>query len=258
LESETLMDISGAHIAVTGAASGLGAACARALAKAGAKVTVIDRSETGARTMADEIGGYALALDVTDPNAGAALDLATRAMGPLRGLVNCAGIGGAQRVVGRDGPMPLEAFEKTINVNLIGTFNMLRLAAARMQANDPDAGGERGAIVNTASVAAFDGQIGQVAYAASKGGIVAMALPAARELARFGIRVNTVAPGIFLTPLLAELPSDVQSGIAASIPFPPRLGAPSEFAGVVMMCLTNAYLNAEVIRLDGGVRLPPK
>jgi NAD(P)-dependent dehydrogenase (short-subunit alcohol dehydrogenase family) len=154
--------------------------------------------------------------------------------------------------------MPLEAFEKTIRVNLIGTFNMLRLAAALMQGNTPDADGGRGAIVNTASVAAFDGQIGQAAYAASKGGIVALALPAARELARFGIRVNTVAPGIFLTPLLAELPADVQAGIAASVPFPQRLGDPGEFADVVILCLTNSYLNAEVIRLDGGLRLPPK
>ncbi len=194
----------------------------------------------------------------TDEAAGAALDAAIGVQGPLWGLVNCAGIGGASRIVGRDGPMDLAAFERTIRVNLIGTFNMLRLAAARMQANTPDADGARGAIVNTASVAAFDGQIGQAAYAASKGGIVSLALPAARELARFGIRVNTVAPGIFLTPLLAELPPEVQQGIAGSIPFPNRLGDPAEFADVVLMCLTNSYLNAEVIRLDGGVRLPPK
>jgi NAD(P)-dependent dehydrogenase (short-subunit alcohol dehydrogenase family) len=154
--------------------------------------------------------------------------------------------------------MELEAFERIIRVNLLGTFNMLRLAAARMQANMPDSDGARGAIVNTASVAAFDGQMGQAAYAASKGGIVSLALPAARELARFGIRVNTVAPGIFMTPLLAELPQEVQDGIAASIPYPNRLGDPAEFAEVVLMCLTNRYLNAEVIRLDGGVRLPPK
>jgi NAD(P)-dependent dehydrogenase (short-subunit alcohol dehydrogenase family) len=253
-----MMQLTGAHIAVTGGGSGLGEAVASALASRGARVTVIDRSSEGAARVATSVGGHALTLDVTDATAGAALDAAIAAMGPLRGLVNCAGIGGASRIVGRDGPMDLGAFERTIHVNLIGTFNMLRLAAARMQGNDPDSDGARGAIVNTASVAAFDGQIGQAAYAATKGGIVAMALPAARELARFGIRVNTVAPGIFLTPLLAELPADVQAGIAASIPFPPRLGDPAEFADVVLMCLTNSYLNGEVIRLDGGVRLPPK
>lgn len=252
------MQIAGAHIAVTGGGSGLGEAVVKALAARGSKVTVIDRNAEAAQRVAGAVAGHALALDVTDEAAGAALDAAIAALGPLRGLVNCAGIGGASRIVGREGPMPLEAFERTIRVNLIGTFNMLRLASARMQGNDPDADGGRGAIVNTASVAAFDGQIGQAAYAASKGGIVALALPAARELARFGIRVNTVAPGIFLTPLLAELPDEVQKGIAASIPFPPRLGDPAEFADVVLMCLTNSYLNAEVIRLDGGVRLPPK
>ncbi|MCF8487023.1 MAG: SDR family NAD(P)-dependent oxidoreductase [Rhodobacteraceae bacterium] len=252
------MILADAHVAVTGGGSGLGEAVARALAAAGAKVTVIDRNPDGAARVAGQIGGHALTLDVTDESAGTSLDSAIAAMGPLRALVNCAGIGGASRIVGRDGPMALDAFEKPIRVNLIGTFNMLRLAAARMQGNKPDADGARGAIVNTASVAAFDGQIGQAAYAASKGGIVALALPAARELARFGIRVNTVAPGIFLTPLLAELPADVQQGIAASVPFPNRLGDPAEFAEVVILCLTNAYLNAEVIRLDGGLRLPPK
>lgn len=252
------MDIAGEHIAVTGGGSGLGEAVARTLAARGALVTVIDRNADAAARVASETGGNALTLDVTDDRAGDALDAVIGRMGPLRGLVNCAGIGGASRIVGRDGPMALDLFERTIRVNLIGSFNMLRLAAARMQANAPDTDGGRGAIVNTASVAAFDGQIGQAAYAASKGGIVALALPAARELARFGIRVNTVAPGIFLTPLLAELPQEVQQGIAASIPFPNRLGDPSEFADVVLMCLTNSYLNAEVIRLDGGVRLPPK
>lgn len=253
-----MMQLTQAHIAVTGGGSGLGAAVAQALAAKGARVTVIDRNAEAAAQVAEAIGGLALMLDVTDANAGAMLDRAIAALGPLRGLVNCAGIGGAARIVGREGPMDLEAFARTIKVNLIGTFNMLRLAAAAMQGNEPDRDGARGAIVNTASVAAFDGQIGQAAYAASKGGIVSLALPAARELARFGIRVNTVAPGIFMTPLLAELSADVQAGIAASIPFPPRLGDPAEFADVVMMCLTNAYLNGEVIRLDGAVRLPPK
>jgi NAD(P)-dependent dehydrogenase (short-subunit alcohol dehydrogenase family) len=252
------MQIAGNHIAVTGGGSGLGEAVARALAAKGARVTVIDRSAEAAARVAADVGGHALTLDVTDEGAGAALDAAIAAQGPLWGLVNCAGIGGASRIVGRDGPMDLAAFERTIRVNLIGTFNMLRLAATRMQGNAPDADGARGAIVNTASVAAFDGQIGQAAYAASKGGIVSMALPAARELARFGIRVNTVAPGIFLTPLLAELSAEVQQGIAAQVAFPNRLGDPAEFADVVLMCLSNSYLNAEVIRLDGGVRLPPK
>ncbi len=253
-----MMQIADAHVAVTGGGSGLGEAVARALARQGARVTVIDRNVEGVDRVATAVAGHPLPLDVTDAGVGPALDAAIAAMGPLRGLVNCAGIGGASRIVGREGPMELGIFEQTIRVNLIGTFNMMRLAAARMQGNDPDADGARGAIVNTASVAAFDGQIGQAAYAASKGGIVSLALPAARELARFGIRVNTVAPGIFLTPLLAELPDEVQQGIASSIPFPNRLGDPAEFADVVLMCLTNCYLNAEVIRLDGGVRLPPK
>jgi NAD(P)-dependent dehydrogenase (short-subunit alcohol dehydrogenase family) len=253
-----MMDITDAHVAVTGGGSGFGEAVAGVLAARGARVTVIDRNAEAAARVAAEIRGHALALDVTDAAAGPALDAAIAALGPLRGLVNCAGIGGAERIVGRQGPMDLDAFERTIRVNLIGTFNMLRLAAARMQSNPPDADAARGAIVNTASVAAFDGQIGQAAYAASKGGIVALALPAARELARFGIRVNTVAPGIFRTPLLAELPEEVQQGIAASIPFPNRLGKPEEFAELVLLCLTNSYLNAEVIRLDGGARLPIK
>ena len=252
------MKLQGAHIAVTGAGSGLGLATAVALAAEGARVTVIDHNAEAAQAAASGFAGFALALDVTDATAGGALDQTIAEMGPLRGLVNCAGIGGAARIIGRDGPMPLDQFEHIVRINLLGTFNMLRLAAARMQANAPDAGGERGAIVNTASVAAFDGQLGQAAYAASKGGIVALALPAARELARFGIRVNTVAPGIFLTPLLAELPQAARDGITAAIPFPPRLGNPAEFADAVRFCLTNSYLNAEVIRLDGATRLPPK
>lgn len=252
------MELSASHIAVTGGGSGLGEATARALAAAGARVTVIDRNKAAAERVAAEISGFALELDVTDEAAGAALDKAIAAQGPLRGLVNCAGIGGAARIVGRNGPMPLGDFEKTVRVNLIGTFNMLRLAADKMQANEADAGGERGAIVNTASVAAFDGQLGQAAYAASKGGIVSLALPAARELSRFGIRINTVAPGLFLTPLLAELPPEVQQGLASSIPFPARLGDPAEFANAVIFALTNSYLNAEVIRLDGALRMPPK
>ncbi|QLF71914.1 SDR family NAD(P)-dependent oxidoreductase (plasmid) [Peteryoungia desertarenae] len=252
------MQLEKSHIAVTGGGSGLGEATARFLAEKGASVTVIDRNGEAAQRVANAIDGRPLELDVTSEEAGKALDRAIADLGALRGLVNCAGIGGASRIVGRDGPMPLSDFEKTIRVNLIGTFNMLRLAAGRMQGNEPDEGGERGAIVNTASVAAFDGQIGQAAYAASKGGIVSLALPAARELARFAIRVNTVAPGIFLTPLLAELPGEVQAGLASAIPFPHRLGAPSEFAEAVGFALTNGYLNGEVIRLDGGLRMPPR
>lgn len=251
------MRLAGAHVAVTGAGSGLGRAVAERLARDGARVTVIDRNADALAQVAAAVSGHPALLDVADDGAGAALDAAIAAQGPLRGLVNCAGIGGAQRVLGREGPMDLSVFERIIRVNLIGTFNMLRLAAARMQANDPE-DGERGSVVNTASVAATDGQLGQAAYAASKGGIVSLALPVARELARFGIRVNTIAPGIFLTPLLAELPEEVQKGLAAAIPHPPRLGDPAEFADAVVFALTNAYLNAEVIRLDGALRLPPK
>lgn len=252
------MELQGSHVIVTGGASGLGAATAEALADGGAKVTVFDLNGDAAQEMADRLGGAAYAVDVSSPGAAEVVAKAAAEQGPIRGLVNCAGIGVASRVVGRDGPMPLEDYTRVIQVNLVGSFNMMRLVAAHMTAQDPDAGGERGAIVNTASVAAFDGQVGQAAYAASKGGIVSMALPIARELARFGIRVNTVAPGIFRTPLLANLPEDVQASISASIPFPSRLGEPSEFADAVLFALKNAYLNAEVIRLDGAVRLPPK
>lgn len=253
------MRLSGVHIAVTGSASGLGEATARHLAEQGARVSLLDLNRDKAALVAKAIDGEAFACDVTDPDSPAkALDAAIAALGPLRGLVHCAGIGTAARVLGRDGPQPLEAFEKVIRINLIGTFNMMRLASDRMAKQDPLPNGERGAIVNTASVAATDGQLGQCAYAASKGGIISLALPAARELARFGIRVNTVAPGIFLTPLLAELPEDVQKGLASSIPFPPRLGDPEEFAMAVRQCLENTYLNAETIRLDGALRLPPR
>jgi NAD(P)-dependent dehydrogenase (short-subunit alcohol dehydrogenase family) len=253
------MDLKGAHVLVTGGASGLGRATALHLAAAGAAVTILDRDTAGAEAVAQACSGLAFGLDVADADAAeTAIARAEAAAGPIRGLVNCAGVGTAARIAGRDGPMPLETFERVIRVNLIGTFNMLRLAAARMAEAPPLEGGERGAVVNTASVAAFDGQVGQAAYAASKGGIVSLALPAARELARFGIRVNTVAPGVFLTPLLEELPTEVREGIAAAIPFPPRLGAPDEFAAAVRFCLESAYLNAEVIRLDGALRLPPR
>ncbi len=252
------MQIAGSHVVVTGGASGLGEETARQLSGAGAQVTIVDRNADAVDRIASEIGARTVAADVTDPELGPEIEKAAEENGPIRGLVNCAGIGTAARIAGRDGPMPLADFETVVRVNLIGTFNVMRLVAAHMTRQAPMAGDERGAIVNTASVAAFDGQIGQAAYAASKGGIVAMALPAARELSRFGIRVNTVAPGIFMTPLLAELPEEARASIAASVPFPARLGDPAEFADAVRFCLENRYLNAEVIRLDGGMRLPPK
>lgn len=252
------MRIEGAVALVTGAGSGLGEATARHLAAAGAVVAVLDRDAAAAARVAGEIGGLAVPADVADAEGVAAAVKAAAARGPLRVLVNCAGIATAGRIAGRDGPLPLAEFERTIRVNLIGTFNTLRLAADRMMRLDPAEDGERGVIVNTASVAAFDGQLGQAAYAASKGGVVALALPAARELARFGIRVNTIAPGVFRTPMMAGLPQAVQDGIAADIPFPHRLGEPAEFARTVGWIVETRYLNAAVIRLDGGVRLPPK
>jgi NAD(P)-dependent dehydrogenase (short-subunit alcohol dehydrogenase family) len=244
---------------VTGGASGLGAATARKLAAQGAKVAVCDLNAKLAESIAAEIKGVAVACDVSDAaSAEAAVAQATKAHGPARVLVNCAGIGVAKRVVGRDGPMALADFDKVIKVNLIGTFNMLRLAAAGMSKLEPQATGERGVIINTASVAAFDGQIGQSAYSASKGGIVGMTLPIARELAQFGIRVLTIAPGLFLTPLLAGLPQEAQDSLAASIPFPHRLGSPDEFASLALHMVENSYLNGEVVRLDGSLRMAPK
>ena len=244
---------------VTGGASGLGAATARKLAAQGAKVAVCDLNAKLAESIAAEIKGVAVACDVSDAaSAEAAVAQATKAHGPARVLVNCAGIGVAKRVVGRDGPMALADFDKVIKVNLIGTFNMLRLAAAGMSKLEPQTTGERGVIINTASVAAFDGQIGQSAYSASKGGIVGMTLPIARELAQFGIRVLTIAPGLFLTPLLAGLPQEAQDSLAASIPFPHRLGSPDEFASLALHMVENSYLNGEVVRLDGSLRMAPK
>ena len=253
------MDLQGTSALVTGGASGLGEATARALAEAGARVAVLDRSGEAARAVAQDIGGIACEADVTsEVDVTAALDAATDAHGTPRVVVNCAGIATGARVVGRDGPMPLEEFRRTIEVNLIGTFNVMRLAAARMAALDPLEDGERGVIVNTASIAAYEGQIGQAAYSASKGGIVAMSLPVARELARAGIRVNAIAPGIFLTPLLRNLPEDVQTSIAAGIPYPARLGDPAEFGETVLFMARTRYLNGECIRLDGATRLAPK
>jgi NAD(P)-dependent dehydrogenase (short-subunit alcohol dehydrogenase family) len=244
---------------VTGGASGLGAATARKLAAQGAKVAVCDLNTTLAETVAAEVKGVAVTCDVSDAaSAEAAITAAAKAHGPARVLVNCAGIGVAKRVVGRDGPMALADFDKVIKVNLIGTFNMLRLAATEMSKLEPQAGGERGVIINTASVAAYDGQIGQSAYSASKGGIVGMTLPIARELAQFGVRVLTIAPGLFLTPLLANLPQEAQDSLAAAIPFPRRLGNADEFAALALHMVENAYLNGEVVRLDGSLRMAPK
>jgi NAD(P)-dependent dehydrogenase (short-subunit alcohol dehydrogenase family) len=244
---------------VTGGASGLGAATARRLAKAGAKVAVCDLNAKLAETVAAEIGGVAIACDVADAaSAEAAIAAASKALGPARVLINCAGIGLAKRVIGREGPMPLAEFDRVIRTNLIGSFNMLRLAAAEMSKLEPLSGGERGAVISTASIAAYDAQIGQAAYSASKGGIVAMTLPIARELAQFGIRVLAIAPGLFLTPLLASLPQEAQDSLAAAIPFPRRLGDPGEFASLVMQMIDNPYLNGEVIRLDASLRMAPK
>ena len=249
------MKIEGAGAIVTGGGSGLGAATARMLASAGARVVVFDRDGDAARTLAEEVGGVAAVGDVSvEADAQAAVDAAR----DLRICVNCAGIGPAARMVGREGPQPLETFETAIRVNLIGTFNVMRLAAHRMQTNEPDEDGQRGTIVNTASVAAFDGQIGQAAYAASKGGIVAMTLPVARELAKTGIRLNTIAPGIFRTPLLDGLPQEAQDSLGAQVPNPSRLGDPDEFARAVRFCIETGYLNAETIRLDGGIRMQPR
>jgi NAD(P)-dependent dehydrogenase (short-subunit alcohol dehydrogenase family) len=253
------MDLKGQAAIVTGGGSGLGGTTALALADAGAKVAVLDVNEAGAREIAGKIGGLAVQCDVTDvQSAAAAIAQARDKHGVARLLVNCAGIGTAKRILGRDGPMPLEDFDRTVRVNLIGSFNMMRLAAADMAAAPPLADGERGVIVSTASVAAFEGQIGQAAYSASKGGIVALTMPAARELAQFGIRVLTIAPGIFSTPMLRALPQDVQASLGASVPFPKRLGTPEEFAALVLHIARNTYLNGEVIRLDGALRMAPR
>jgi NAD(P)-dependent dehydrogenase (short-subunit alcohol dehydrogenase family) len=258
-DQEESMELKGQPALVTGGGSGLGAATARALAKAGAKVAVLDINEENAKKVAAEIGGIALRCDVADAKSGEdAVAKARTARGPARLLINCAGIGIGARIVGRDGPHPLDQFARVINVNLIGTFNMMRLAAADMQKLEPLDEGERGVIVSTASVAAFEGQIGQAAYSASKGGIVALTLPAAREFAPAGIRVNTIAPGLFATPLMASLPPQVQESLGKSVPFPQRLGRPEEYARLVLDIIANPMINGETIRLDGALRMQPK
>ena len=254
------MNIQGQAALVTGAASGLGEATARELARLGAKVAVLDVNMALAEKVAAEIGGVACQCDITNADSvTAAIEKAAAAHGPARILMNVAGIGGAKRVVGRDGsPAPLDDFERVIRVNLIGSYNMTRLFAARCAALQPQEDGERGVIVYTASVAAFDGQIGQQAYSASKGGLVGMTLPMARDLAQHGVRVCTIAPGLFATPLMQELPEAVQQSLAASIPFPSRLGKPSEFAELACHIVSNGHLNGEVIRLDGALRMAPR
>ncbi|WP_309083013.1 SDR family NAD(P)-dependent oxidoreductase [Chelativorans sp.] len=244
---------------VTGGGSGLGAATARALAARGARVAVLDLNAARAEETAGKIGGIAIACEVSNAEQGEAAFAHIEAdLGTPRILVNCAGIATAGRTVGKNGAHPLDLFRRTVEVNLVGTFNMVRLFAAQAQDADPLDGGERGVIVNTASVAAFDGQIGQAAYSASKGGIVAMTLPIARDLARSGIRVVSIAPGIFRTPMLDELPEEAQQSLGAQVPFPPRLGDPEEFAALACHVVENQMLNGETIRLDGAIRMAPK
>lgn len=256
-----MLDISGASALVTGGASGLGAATAVALAERGAKVVVLDLNEDLGNKVAKEIGGAFCKTDVADEGqVQAAVDTAV-GLGPLRGLVNCAGLGAAARTVDRSGkPFELKAFEFVIRVNLIGTFNTLRLAAAAMAKNDPSEDGERGSIINTASVAAFDGQIGQAAYSASKGGVVGMTLPVARDLSSVGIRVNTIAPGLIDTPIYGEGEASeaFKENLGRSVLFPHRLGTSEEFASLAVELLTNSYMNGETVRIDGGIRMPPK
>jgi NAD(P)-dependent dehydrogenase (short-subunit alcohol dehydrogenase family) len=252
------MDIAGKVFIVTGAASGLGEGAARMLAREGAKVVVADVQADKGRALAQELGGAFVQCDVTQEADGQAAVAQAVALGKLMGLVNCAGVAIGVKTVGKDGAHPLAQFARVININLIGSFNMIRLAAEAMCKNAPEATGERGVLINTASVAAYDGQIGQAAYAASKGGIVGMTLPIARDLARNGIRCMTIAPGIFGTPMLFGMPQEVQDALAAGVPFPSRLGTPADYARLVQSIVTNEMLNGEVIRLDGAIRLAPK
>lgn len=253
------MDVTGTSAIVTGGASGLGAGTARGLAAAGSKVAVFDMNMDAARKVASDIGGIAVECDVSDAgSAEAAIAAARDAHGAAAICVNCAGIATGQRIVGRDGPIDLEDYAKVIRVNLIGTFNILRLAAADMMTREPNADGERGIIINTASVAGYEGQIGQAAYASSKGGIIGLTLPAAREFARSGIRVLAIAPGLFATPMLMGMPQDIQDNLAATLPFPSRFGTPEEYAKLVLHMVDNAILNGEVVRLDSAIRLAPR
>ena len=252
------MDINGKVIIITGGASGLGAATARAAHAKGAKVVIADVNEALGTALATELGGAFVKCDVTQEADAIAAVAAAQALGELRGLVNCAGVGTPEKVVGREGASGIKKFAWVVQINLIGTYNMVNRVAAAMQLLPALADGERGVIVNTASVAAFDGQIGQAAYAASKAGVVGMTLPIAREFARFGIRVMTIAPGLFETPMMASLPAEVQASLGASVPFPPRLGKPAEFANLSMHIFDNVMMNGEVIRLDGAIRMAAK
>ena len=255
------MELANKGVLVSGGASGLGAAYVTLLSQCGAKVVIADmNSETG-KALAKELGDSTLFVQtnvVEEGSVQSAVEAAVNSFGGLHVVINCAGIGVAERVVGKNGPASLASFTKVIQVNLIGTFNVIRLAAAAMTGNSPDEGGERGVIINTASVAAFDGQIGQAAYSASKGGVVGMTLPIARDLARYGIRVMTIAPGIFDTPMLAGLPEPARLSLGQQVPFPPRLGRPDEYAALAKHIIENEMLNGEVIRLDGGIRMQPK
>ncbi|WP_118179621.1 3-hydroxyacyl-CoA dehydrogenase [Paraburkholderia phosphatilytica] len=252
------MEIRDNAFLITGGASGLGAATARMIVEHGGKVALADLNEAAGNALAKELGGVFVKCDVTrEDDAVAAVDAAVK-LGTLRGLINCAGVAPAVKTVGKDGPHPLDAFSKVVAINLIGTFNTLRLAAAAMSKNEPNALGERGVVINTASVAAFDGQIGQAAYAASKAGVAGMTLPVARDLARNAIRVMTIAPGIFETPMLLGMPQEVQDALGAMVPFPPRLGKPAEYAMLARQIIENPMLNGEVIRLDGAIRMQPK
>ena len=256
-----LMRLDGKTVLVSGGASGLGGATAEMVAQSGGNVLILDINETAGRTHAEKLGNRArfVKTDVTsDADVQRAVDAALDTFGAIHGAVNAAGIGVAERVLGREGPQPLANFTRVIQVNLVGTFNVIRLAAAAMAKNEPNDAGERGVIVNTASVAAFDGQIGQAAYSASKGGIVGMTLPIAREFARIGVRVMTIAPGTFDTPLLAGLPEAARQSLAQQVPFPSRLGRPPEYAALVRHIFENEMLNGEVIRLDGAIRMAPK
>ncbi len=253
------MDVKNQSALVTGGASGLGAATARALAGAGARVAILDRNAELAAKTAAEIDGCAAPCDITDTaSIEAAMAKAQEANGPARILINCAGVGESGRTVGRDGPHSMEQFTRVVSINLLGTFDVIRLFAAVATSLEPLDDGERGVIVNTASVAAFDGQIGQVAYSASKGGIVGMTLPIARDLASRGVRVCTIAPGLFLTPMFDGLSEEVQQSLAASIPFPQRLGRPEEYADLAMYIIASGYINGETIRLDGALRMAPR
>lgn len=255
------MQIKGHVFLVTGGASGLGAAVARLIAQEHGSVVIIDVNRDAGEAIASELGNaarYAFADVTSEADGQAAVTFALSSFGHLHGLVNCAGIAPAEKILGRESPHRLESFARTVNINLVGTFNMIRLAAEAIAKEEPDAGGERGVIVNTASIAAFDGQIGQAAYAASKGGVVSLTLPIARELARVGIRVVTIAPGIFETPMMAGFPAEVQDALGKTVPFPPRLGRPAEFASLVKHICENTMLNGEVIRLDGALRMPPR